>query len=166
MLEKTDRLTEGLAQSSGRQSFFFANEITKGNASDLQQVGSITHSNQSTNTIKYPRTLYRNMAHRGHIVIPQEKELSDTVAKSVKRQLTDTFGGVSVYEGSGMWLSRENGERVGEEHVRMVVTTREPKSALKKELQSEAQFVAYQLKEEAVLIEIEETDMDLVSGGE
>lgn len=102
------------------------------------------------------------MVTRAHIVVPTAKDGSYEVVESVKETLADEFGGVSVYEGKGEWLS--DGYKVSEPHKRIVVT--EPNDhdcePIKTLVKWEAEWVKDSLDEDAVLVEFEDVEMELI----
>jgi len=101
------------------------------------------------------------MAYQGHIVIPTEKDGANEVVVKVQNSLVVSFGGCSSYEGRGLW-DGANGV-VTEDHVRLVVDTDEmDREAFTEFLRIEALRVKEELDEEAVLIEVQEINMELV----
>jgi hypothetical protein len=102
------------------------------------------------------------MTTRAHIVIPTSHPESYGVIESVKSTLADEFGGVSVYEGAGEWISEDG--KVSEDHVRIVVTEPDDRDGHSVEyiVKNEAEWVKESLDEEAVLVEFEDVEMKLI----
>lgn len=101
------------------------------------------------------------MAYQGHLIIPTTHPDAESIIEQIEAQMAIRYGGYSRYEGNGGWESDDGIET--EDHVRLVVTTDDvDRDELRDYLRIEAMYVKDMLDEDAVLIEIQETDMVLV----
>lgn len=101
------------------------------------------------------------MAYQGHIIIPTAKAGVDEVIDSVATKMAVKFGGYSREDGFGGYNTGE--QIVEEDHTHLVATANDmPKEQLKEFLRIEAKYVKESLNEDEVLIEVQETEMELV----
>lgn len=102
------------------------------------------------------------MAHRGHILIPTTHPDAEDVIAEVSAKLATAFGGYSRYDGTGGWVN-DDGELIEEEHARLVATDSDTdKAEFTETFHIEALYVKDRLNEDAVLVEVEEVESQLI----
>lgn len=106
------------------------------------------------------------MALQAHIIIPTSHPDASHIIDSIKHSLAVKFGGFSQYDGSGGWDGQDG--LVEEDHMRLVVTANLDdmdgwnEEQFREYFRIEANYVKDCLDEEAVLIEFQDIDMELI----
>lgn len=98
--------------------------------------------------------------YKGAIVIPTTDDDADWYINQVAENMARRFGGYSEYRGTGVWMGDSG--LIEEDHVRLEAIGDVTADFTKEFFRKQARFVKKGLDEDAVLVEIRETDMELV----
>lgn len=96
---------------------------------------------------------------QGTIVIPTTKDKAEHVVQQVEDRLAQELGGYSSYNGVGGWINVDS--RITENHVR-IISSHENRELVRREMVGLAEFVKDKLDEDAVMVEVVESEVTMV----